>query len=532
MMLDIRALQHMYGADFGHNGGNTTYSWDPLNGSSFVNGQLAIDPGGNRIFQTIWDGNGTDSYDLSNYATNLVIDLAPGGHSTFSDAQRAFLGGGPNGGYARGNVFNALQVGGDARSLIENAVGGSGHDAITGNAAANTLSGSAGNDTLSGAGGVDTLHGGAGDDRLDGGLYADASFGGDGNDSFLVTGGDVADHVDGGAGIDTLDVSGHTATTLGFSINLQTGSYDFVPTAFGPFSVVGVENVLGSARADTIVGANLANRLEGNAGNDVLQGNGGNDTLQGGEGNDTLQGGEGNDVVEGGGGSDDERGGNGDDRFVFNVGFGYPNSVTGGAGRDTFDFRGIGGGYSGAAIVIDLVAGYSDVDGTMRLAELENVLGSDSAETIRGSGAANQLLGFGGNDTIVGGSGNDTLNGGSGNDRLTGGAGRDVLTGGAGADRFVFTAAANSPNNAATCDRLVAGGGGSAFDLPGAGNGDRIDLSALPGTLAWSDIRLQNVGGNTVCLIDVGGSAAADMRIQINDGAVGAGAYGAADFLL
>jgi serralysin len=337
--------------------------------------------------------------------------------------------------------------------------------------------------------------------------------------------------VDGGAGIDTLDVSGHTNTTLGFSINLQTGRYDFVPTGFGPFSVVAVENVLGSARADTIVGANLANRLEGNAGNDVIQGNGGNDTLEGGDGDDTLQGGEGNDVVEGGGGTDDARGGNGNDRFVFNLGFGYPNRVTGGAGTDTFDFTGIGGGFSGASLVIDLVAGYSDVDGTMSLAELENVLGSDSAETIRGSGGANQLFGFGGNDTIVGGSGNDTLNGGFGNDRLTGGAGRDVLTGGAGADRFIFAAASNSPNNAATCDLLVAGGGGSAFDLPGAGNGDRIDLSALPGTLGWSDVRLQNVGGNTVCLIDVSGSAAADMRIQINDGAVGAGAYGAADFV-
>ena len=139
MMYDIAALQHMYGADFGANDGNTTYTWNPDTGASYVNGVLAIAPGGNRIFQTIWDGNGYDTYDLSNYSTNLDINLSPGSHSTFSTAQLAYLGGGPNGGYARGNVFNALQYNGDPRSLIEMAIGGSGDDRIVGNAAANTL---------------------------------------------------------------------------------------------------------------------------------------------------------------------------------------------------------------------------------------------------------------------------------------------------------------------------------------------------------------------------------------------------------
>ena len=36
---------------------------------------------------------------------------------------------------ARGNVFNALQFQGDTRSLIENAVGGSGNDHLVGNSA-------------------------------------------------------------------------------------------------------------------------------------------------------------------------------------------------------------------------------------------------------------------------------------------------------------------------------------------------------------------------------------------------------------
>ena len=53
---------------------------------------------------------------------------------------------------------------GDARSYIDNAIGGSGNDTIVGNAIANTLNGGAGNDTLTGGGGNDTIIGGAGTD--------------------------------------------------------------------------------------------------------------------------------------------------------------------------------------------------------------------------------------------------------------------------------------------------------------------------------------------------------------------------------
>ena len=121
---------------------------------------------------------------------------------------------------------------------------------------------------------------------------------------------------------------------------------------------------------------------------------------RGGDGNDTLIGGNGNDVIEGQGGTHNEQGGGGNDRFVFNVGFGYPNTINGGANVDTFDFSAIGGGFDGAAIVIDLVAGYSNIGGTMTLIGLENVLGSDSSETIRGNALANSLQGNGGDHQI------------------------------------------------------------------------------------------------------------------------------------
>ncbi len=174
MMLDIAALQEMYGADYTTNAGNTVYKWLPSSGRTFVNGAVAIDPGGNRIFATVWDGGGRDTYDLSAYATGVTVDLRPGHHSVFSAAQLADLGGGPHGGHARGNVFNALLHHGDLRSLIEVAIGGRGNDHLIGNQAANTLRGNGGNDLLNGGSGRDVLIGGAGADTLIGGAGGDA----------------------------------------------------------------------------------------------------------------------------------------------------------------------------------------------------------------------------------------------------------------------------------------------------------------------------------------------------------------------
>ncbi len=165
MMYDIAALQYMYGADFGTRSGNTVYTFDPNTGQMFVDGAGQGTPGGNRIFRTVWDGNGTDTYNLSNYTAGLSINLAPGSHSVFSSAQIANLG---DGRYAQGNLYNAVLYNGDRRSLIENAIGGSGNDQISGSQANNTLTGNGGNDYLLGLIGNDTLVGGAGSNNLDG----------------------------------------------------------------------------------------------------------------------------------------------------------------------------------------------------------------------------------------------------------------------------------------------------------------------------------------------------------------------------
>ncbi len=102
---------------------------------------------------TTWDGGGNDTYDFSNYTSNLNVDLRPGAWTTVSSSQLASLG---SGHYAAGNIANALLYNNNPASLIENAVGGSGNDTITGNAADNHLTGGGGNDTIDGGGGVNT----------------------------------------------------------------------------------------------------------------------------------------------------------------------------------------------------------------------------------------------------------------------------------------------------------------------------------------------------------------------------------------
>jgi Ca2+-binding RTX toxin-like protein len=201
MMDDIAALQAMYGADYTTNSGNTTYTFSATTGEMFVNGVGQGAPGANRVFRTLWDGGGNDTYDFSNYTTNQTINLNPGQWSTMSAVQLANLG---SGNMARGSLANALLHNNNLASLIENAIGGSGNDTITGNVAANSLTGNNGNDSILGGDGNDTLIGGSGSDTLSGG-----------NDDDLIyyDAGDIAANVTGGSGTDTLLITGGSAPT-------------------------------------------------------------------------------------------------------------------------------------------------------------------------------------------------------------------------------------------------------------------------------------------------------------------------------
>ncbi|WP_051402212.1 M10 family metallopeptidase, partial [Lutibaculum baratangense] len=481
MMLDIAALQHMYGADYSVNSGNTVYTWNPTTGQTYVNGVLAISPGGNRIFQTVWDGGGIDTYNLSNYTTNLNIDLRPGEHSTFSTTQLSYLG---NGNYARGNVFNALLFGGNTASLIENATGGSGNDYLYGNQAANRLEGGAGNDTINGGGlGADTMLGGSGNDRI---------FWGPPSPSVSSP-----RFADGGSDIDTIDGGGTTfgAVTFNLGAGTYTNNAGFTETwvnfeNYYNATATGNETVIGSSANNLLQTGSGANRLEGGGGVDTLYGGGGNDTLLGGFSTDTIYGEAGNDLiivldgeffdnVDGGTGTDtldhsnvtrsgdifdfetgqiittfatgtptlasieiylDGSGGNtiisdgngntyygngGNDTMVAEIG---AETMDGGAGIDTLDTTRWGGDY-----VLDLATGSSNYSGEL-YTNFENVITGAGNDSITGTSGANVIDGGAGNDTLLGGSSSDTLYGGDGNDHLYGGFATDTVYGGAGDD--------------------------------------------------------------------------------------------------
>ncbi|MDU9003221.1 M10 family metallopeptidase [Sedimentitalea todarodis] len=233
MMLDIAALQYLYGANFETNSGDTIYSWLPQTGDTLVDGISAFETAGNRIFATIWDGGGEDTYDLSAYEVAVTVDLAPVGHSSFGEAQLARLG---TGVYAKGNIYNALQYEGDARSLIENANGGSGADKIVGNDANNRLEGRSADDLLEGARGDDSAWGQRGNDTLKGGRGEDRLVGGHGNDRLF--GGTDNDKLLGSAGHDRL------------------------------FGRTGDDDLKGGLGNDLIAGGKGKDRLAGNHGND------------------------------------------------------------------------------------------------------------------------------------------------------------------------------------------------------------------------------------------------------------------------
>lgn len=120
-------------------------------------------------------GAGADTLDLSALATSLSLTLKESGTFTFAT---------------------------DRIENVENVLGGSAADALTGNSLDNALAGNAGDDALRGGGGDDRLDGGEGGDTLDGGVGNDRVSGGLGDDALKGGAGD--DVIAGGAGTDLL----------------------------------------------------------------------------------------------------------------------------------------------------------------------------------------------------------------------------------------------------------------------------------------------------------------------------------------
>ncbi|MGO4571788.1 M10 family metallopeptidase [Microvirga sp. 2TAF3] len=425
MMYDIAALQEMYGADFTTNNGNTTYKWNPNSGETFVNGVSQGKVFGTQILLTVWDGGGNDTYDLSSYSSNLSIDLAPGGFSMLSVAQLS----GNVDGRPNGNVYNALQYHGDTRSLIENAIAGSGNDRIVGNDANNMLSGNGGNDYLSGGNGHDTLNGGTEHDTLWGGAGNDTLYGEDGND--FLAGDSGNDNLHGGNGNDVM-FGGTDQDTL--------------------WGGMGNDTLSGEDGNDFVAGDQGNDSLNGGNGNDTLYGGTDHDTLWGGAGNDTLYGEDGNDFLAGDGGNDFMQAGNGDDLMFGGT---DQDSMWGGAGNDTL-YGETGNdvlyGEGGNDTLVgdqgnDLLMGHDGDDKLFGGTDQDTLWGGAGQDRLYGEDGNDFLAGEDGSDYLEGGAGNDTIYGGTGDDRINGGVGNDTLIGEAGRDIFTFNSALNATTN-------------------------------------------------------------------------------------
>jgi Ca2+-binding RTX toxin-like protein len=377
MVLDIIAIQSLYGANMAWQAGDTVYKW----------------AANQSIFETIWDGGGNDTIDGSNQLAPVSINLNEGAYSQIG---KAFID------YNNQTAINdGLAIAYGAK--IENAIGSAFNDILIGNALNNTLDGGAGADTMSGGDGVDTYYvdnigdvvietdasltaldrvfstidytlganvenlilignaingtgnerdnritGNALDNTLDGGLGADTMIGGDGVDTYYVDNvGDVVIETD--ASLTALD-------RVFASIDYTLGA--------------NVENLILTGNANlTGTGNSVSNRITGNDGDNVLDGGVGADTLIGGLGNDTY--------------------------IVDNIG-------------DTV--------IETSTLITEIDTVRASVDWTLG-ANLENLVLTGNAingtgnalnNTLTGNAAANTLDGGAGADTMIGGDGVDT----------------------------------------------------------------------------------------------------------------------------
>ena len=380
--------------------------------------------------------------------------------------------------------------------------------------------------------------------------------GGEGNDYIAGTLGN--DVLNGGSGNDTAAFtnafSGGSTTGVTVDLNIQGTAQDTV--AAGRDTLIGIENLIGSALNDTLIGNADANVIEGGLGDDTLIGGAGNDTasyagasagvtvslaLQGTAqntgvtGNDTLTGFQNllgsafNDTLTGDAGENTLYGGAGDDtlRTGGNAG-GTVDLLDGGTGSDTASFSGYA--ESVTATLRGVNDGIAAVAGGQiaALRGIENLTGGSGNDVLTGDDNANVIEGGLGDDTLNGGAGIDTVaftgstgvtvdlsittaqNTGLGNDTIIGfenvrtGSGNDTVTGDAG-------------------DNIFFDGGGSDSYNGGAGS-DTVDYSAatVGATVNLNLTTAQTVGaaaGDTITNVEnIIGSATASNNLTGGNG--------------
>lgn len=395
MYYDILALRHIYG-EVETAPGDTTYVWAD----------------GKTYYETVWDTGGTDTYNAAGRSEDLHLNLQPGTWSNVGSPVEMYSITGHVIRTKTETVFTPPEV------TIENAIGGTGDDTLTGNSADNLLVGNDGDDIASGGSGNDTLRGNAGDDTLLGGagddvMWAGANDAGDdsmngGDGADLIGGGQGDDFLVGGAGTDVL-FGGDGDDTLhggdfGAAVDVTDVTSSQLWSGGGDDFVFGAEgnDAIGGGGGDDVISAGAGNdtvfagedgddTLNGGADDDVLFGSSGDDVVAGDGGEDELFGGTGNDNVLGGAGDDTLYGGAGDDTLNGGVG---DDTLRAGAGEDVLIFEAGGGN--------DTASGFSleedQLDLSATTTDFTDLAGLQAAATDTDDGV---LLDLGGGDSLL-----------------------------------------------------------------------------------------------------------------------------------
>ncbi|NDV28423.1 FecR domain-containing protein [Desulfovibrio sp. JC010] len=280
---------------------------------------------------------------------------------------------------------------------IENLIGSSAADSITGNTGVNILKGGAGddsidancgNDTVYGEGGNDTIDGGDNDDYIEGGIGNDDIKGGSGDDTLYgnqdkdaLDGGDGDDKIYGGTGDDSI-MGGTGANVLDGGEGTDSLSYGFVTVG----SDYGINITMTASGTGTAKDSDTGTYINDSfAAFEKILGTEQHDSFSGSDGADTFEGNKGNDIIDGGLGND---------------------VLDGGDGLDTLSFASLSGG---TGVTIDLADNSTGTGcmssgggGNDMFKNFERLIGSDYTDNITGASA--------GSDTIIGGGGEDNIN--------------------------------------------------------------------------------------------------------------------------
>jgi CSLREA domain-containing protein len=450
---------------------------------------LAGDEGDNvldgRALDDSLDGNGgSDTAAYSGIATAVTADLGAG---------------------------TSTGQGTDALAEIENLLGSTQLDTLTGDAFANVLEGNNGNDNLNGSGGLDTAAYTTSTAAITASIAAQTATG-QGTDTYTgiegvlgsafsdsLTGDANDNRLDGAGGVDTVTFA---AAAGAVSANLATDS----ASGDGGDALPNVENLIGSPQDDLLTGDAASNVLDGAAGNDTASFAGATAAITASLRSDSASG-EGSDSLPG---IENLTGGDGDDILS---GDESANVLDGGPGSDRVSYAPATGG-----VQVDLSADTATGEGADSLPAIEDVTGSEHADTVAGDSADNDLSGGGGIDRVsfaaatagvtadltagtAGGDGADTLqefenlagspqddelSGNAEDNVLSGGAGDDALDGRDGRDRADFGGASTAVT-ASLADGTATGEGSDTLtameDLAGGEHADTLEGDGGSNTL-------------------------------------------------